>query len=158
MTGRQVKEVTKQAWHTAGLHSNSVRLPLLLAGALATGLKKKKLAQVAEVTEWLQRGKIRLGTLFLPNSLKLGAVAGSYLGEKFGDLLQGGCHFGKMPVRCTAKTVLSRLSRACGGPLRLKRMVAARDVEGIVACLHQVAHNRPPKSISTVGMATWMIE
>ena len=86
-----------------------------------------------------------LGTLFLPNNLRLGAVAGSYLGEKFGDLLQGGGHFGKMPVRCTAKTVLSLslLSRVCGGPLRLKRMVAARDVEGIVACLQQVAHNRP---------------
>ena len=34
-------------------------------------------------------------------------MAGSYLGEKFGDLLQGGGHFGKMPVRCTAKIALS---------------------------------------------------
>ena len=91
-----------------------------------------------------------LGTLFLPNNLKLGAVAGSYLGEKFADLLQEGGHFGKMPVRCTAKTVLSLLSRACGGPLRLKRMVAARDVEGIVACLQQVAHNRP-------RVTAWMV-
>ena len=99
-----------------------------------------------------------LGTLFLPNNLRLGAVAGSYLGEKFGDLLQGVA----ILVRCRSdaqqKLCCRFSSRACGGPLRLKRMVAARDVEGIVACLQQVAHNRPPKSISTVGMATWMIE
>ena len=34
-----------------------------------------------------------LGTLFLPNNLQLGAVTGSYLGEKFADLLQEGGHF-----------------------------------------------------------------
>jgi hypothetical protein len=62
--------VTKQAWHTAGLRSNSVRLPL--AGALATGLKKKKLAQVAEVAEWLQRGNIRLGTLVFAQQFEAG--------------------------------------------------------------------------------------
>ena len=103
-------------------------------------------------------GEYPVGNAVFAQQFEAGGSGGLLSWRKVWRLAAGGGHFGKMPVRCTAKTVLSLLSRACGGPLRLKRMVAARDVEGIVACLQQVAHNRPPKSISTVGMATWMIE
>ncbi|CAL1164227.1 unnamed protein product [Cladocopium goreaui] len=62
-----------------------------------------------------------------------------------------------MPVRCTAKTVLSLslLSRVCGGPLRLKRMVAARDVEAALNdtkfAPHGAAGNGAPVFLSEEG-------
>ena len=92
--------------------------------------------------------------------MRLSREAGQAYGplvQKF--LLEDHNRFGeKRPVRDVATTMFSLLARACGGPQKLRELLKAGDVDGLVRALQMPRRSAAARTLATLSGRTWLLD